>query len=341
MNSQALMYISLGFVAASLIAVLFSKFIFKNAYKAATKEMRGQIPLNQAELAAERDRLRAEFAVNINKLEYKIAALHESELKLRVDSTKDREHKLRSIENLEESIKQAVKWEQAHEQVEREVSLLNNKLNIQNKLIEDLQGNEAKFQLDQKEYEKSRLAYQLADAKFLKLKNDQDESKRSLQNSDWQLEKITAELNLQNIELEATRNNNISYKAKISEISTEMLYLGQQLHAKKISLDLSDKAIDRYKNKLLTQKLALRDASIKDKAVYAVKSKLNGTANLNLEAPDLAEKRSTPSLTAISTKNLVTSNSKPKLVAETPKNDVQSITGLRSRMNSMANGTDD
>lgn len=338
MNSQAILYICLGFVAASLLAVLLSKFVFKSAYKKAAKNLRGQIPLNQAELTAERDRLRADFAVNINKLEYKIAALQESELKLRVNSTKDREHKLRTDQNLEDSIKQRVKWEQAQELSLGEINILNNKLAIQSKMVADMQVNEAQYQVDQQEFEKSLLTYQLADAKYLKLKNDQDESKRLLQNSDWKLEKVTAELNLQSLELEAARNNNVTYKAKISEISTEMLYLGQQLHAKKINLDLSEKAIDRYKNKLLTQKLALRDASIKDKAIYAVKSKLNGTADLDLEAPDLSEKTSTPKLTAINTNSLMP---KPKLVAETPQSNVRSSSGLRNRMNSIASGTDD
>lgn len=401
-----LIYISLGFVAASLLAVLLNKLVFKKAYKKAAKDLRGQIPLNQAEMQAERDRLRAEYAVNLNKLEFKVAAMQEAELNMRIESSQAQEFKLQSTQSLDKSIKQAVKWEQAHIDAQNQIAILRNKLNINNEMLADMQLNEAKHQVEQQIYDKAKLNYEIADSKYLKVKNDRDEIQRELKTNIWQLSKITNERELQDVELQAAQKNNIVYEAKISEISTQLLFLGQELFAKKISLDLSEKAVDKYKNKLLVQKIAMRDASIKDKAIYAIKTKLNGTSNLDLEAPDRAEKpepQTSAAQNSINTNNISINSpaptQKPTLVhdinqnnlepevanvelidpqladsklgdikladsiqralnktapkadkplsaapkthIETASNPINSVTGLRDRMNIMANGTDD
>ncbi|MBL1242197.1 MAG: hypothetical protein COB13_010135 [OCS116 cluster bacterium] len=338
MTSQAFIYIGLGFAAASLLAILLSQFLFRRAYKKAARDLRGQIPLNQNEVNAEHDRLRAEFAVNLNKLEYKVAAMQQSELKFRVDATRADEQKLQIQNNLNTYIKKSVRWEAAHDNEQNIVSILKNKLKLQGEKIQETHAAKAELEAEQKIYTDAKLNYQIADAKYLKLKNDQETAHRELEASASQLSRVTKERNLQAVELEEAQKNNLIYEAKISEISTQMLFLSQELFAKKISLDLSEKSIDRYKNKLLTQKLQMRDASLKDKAIYAVRSKLDGTANLDLEASAETEKpKAEPKLSSINTNNIVS----PKLVHNADKTQPKAATGLRGRMNSMISGTDD
>lgn len=367
MNSQALIYISLGFIAASLLAVLLNKFIFRKAYKKAAKDLRGQIPLNQAEMTAERDRLRAEYAISLNKLEYKVAAMQESELGLRIQSTKDLEYKQQANQGLEDSIKQSIKWEHATDTANQEINILKAKLEIQTTMLADMQSEQAKYQIEQLELEKAQKKYDLAEADYQKSQNERKEVSQLLTETGKQLDKMTIDLELNAVELTASRKNNIIYEAKISELSTEMLFLSQELFAKKISLDLSERSIDKYKNKLLTQKLAMRDASIKDKAIYALKSKLDGTSklNLNAEKPEgLIAKR--PNFTSINTLNIskevanhkdlainkdfatndVSLTAKPKLVHDVapkaPTNSPKKVTsGLRGRMNSIAKGAEE
>ena len=339
MTSQAIIFIGLGFAAASLLAVLLSQILFRRAYKKAVKDLRGQIPLNQSELDAERDRLRAEFAINLNKLEFKVAAMQQSELKLRIDSTSAEEQKSQIQNSLNNYIKKAVRWEAAHENAQNIITILKTKLQIQVDKIENMQDYELKLQADQKIYNDAKLNYQIADAKYLKLKNDQETAQRQLVTSEESLSRVTKSQNLQAVELEQAQKNNLIYEAKISEISTQMLFLSQELFAKKISLDLSEKAIDKYKSKLLTQKLQMRDASLKNKAIFAVKRKLDGTANLDLEASPVIEKTEDQvSLSSINTNNIAP----PKLVHDANKTQPKAPTGLRGRMNSMINnGTDD
>lgn len=362
MLSQELIYIGLGFLAASLLAVLLSKILFRNAYKKAVKNLRGKVPLNQAELNAERDRLRAEFAVNLNKLEYKVAALHKAELELRVENMQAQEYKTQTVKSLNSSIKKATEWEQAHDTAMGDINILKNKLEIQHSMIEDMQVEQAQHQVDQREYEKARADYLLADGRYLDIKAERDETSSRLKDTAWQLDKASTERDLQKLELNEARKNNVIYDAKISEISTQLLFVGQELFAKKISLDLSEKAIDKYKNKLLVQKLAMRDASIKDKAVFAIKAKFNRTAELNLNSPNPSEisaeleNSDKPSIklpertgrSSINTDSIaINQPKKPTLVHDNMRKNkyLRSNTGLRDRMNNMANsngtGTDD
>lgn len=357
MTNQAFIYIGLGFAAASLLAVLFNQILYRRAYKKAKKDLRGQIPLNLSELNAERDRLRAEFAVNLNKLEFKVAAMQQSELKLRIDANKANELKHQMRDTLNSYIKKAVRWEAAHENVDNITNILKKRLKLQNDKIDDLQTAEVKIKAEQKIYDDAKLNHQITEAKYLKLNNEQDTMLRQLNASEYKLDKVTKQHNLQSVELEEARKNNLIYEAKISEISTQMLFLSQELFAKKISIDLSEKAIDKYKNKLLTQKLQMRDASLKNKAIYAVKSRLEGTTSLDLTAtPPKLEveveveveettasiKKSSGNKSSGNKQSINTNNiAPPKLVHDANKIRPKAATGLRGRMNSMINGFDD
>ncbi|MBL1420459.1 MAG: hypothetical protein COC24_008115 [Alphaproteobacteria bacterium] len=331
MSNQAFIYIGLGFAAASLLAVLLSQILYRRAYKAADKHIRGQIPINQNELNAARDRLRAEFAVNVNKLEYKVASMQQSQLKLRIEATQADEQKQQIQDQLNSYIKKAVRWETAYENEQNIVNILKTKLKLQSDRIENLQNAELKFKSE------------FVDVKHLKLEDELETAQIQLKTTEDKLSIVTNQTSLQAIELAEAHKNNLIHQAKISEISTQMLFLSQQLFAKKISLDLSEKAIDKYKNKLLNQKLQMRDASLKDKVIYAVKSKLNGTASLNLTAAypapevEIKQTSATTNQISINPNNIIP----PKLVHDANKPHPKAPTGLRGRMNSMINQTSD
>lgn len=287
MSSQAIMYIILGFAFASLIAIILSKIIYIRAYKAATKQFRGQIPLNKAELEAERDRLRSEHAVNVTKLEHKIAASLQSELQYRIKLSKNQEQMLQTDKMLNNYIKKAIRWEAAHDNGQEILKLTTNKLDIQTKKVDEMLEQVAQVELMEKRHNDARLTYELADAKYLKVRNDRDETNREIKNIKWELDKIQSDHEITKAKLKEALHLNVGYEGKIAELSTESLFLGQQLHAKKIKLDMSTNAIDRYKEKLLKQKLLNRDSHRGKKAITALKHKIvKNTLNKTEEKPD-------------------------------------------------------
>lgn len=70
------MIFALGFLAASLIALAVAPAFWRRAIRLSTRRLEMQLPLSSEEIVAERDLLRAEFAVAIRQIEQKVEALN-------------------------------------------------------------------------------------------------------------------------------------------------------------------------------------------------------------------------------------------------------------------------
>jgi myosin heavy subunit len=68
---EAVMLVLLGFCIAALFVFLAAPFYSRRAARLATDELRRSMPLTESEIRADKDRLRAEFAITIHKLEAK------------------------------------------------------------------------------------------------------------------------------------------------------------------------------------------------------------------------------------------------------------------------------
>ena len=66
---QSAMLIALGFLAATLLALLLAPAFLARAVRLTTRRLRDTLPVNEAEVRAERDRLRAEYAITVHTLE--------------------------------------------------------------------------------------------------------------------------------------------------------------------------------------------------------------------------------------------------------------------------------
>jgi hypothetical protein len=66
------MLVLLGFFGAALLAFLIAPAYRRRAERLATDELKGSMPLTTSEIRADKDRLRAEFAISIHKLEAKL-----------------------------------------------------------------------------------------------------------------------------------------------------------------------------------------------------------------------------------------------------------------------------
>jgi chromosome segregation ATPase len=69
------MYFGIGFLAAALLGLLFIPAIHNRAVRLTMKRMEASTPLSIAEIRADKDQLRAEFAVSTRRLEVKIERL--------------------------------------------------------------------------------------------------------------------------------------------------------------------------------------------------------------------------------------------------------------------------
>lgn len=69
---QSAMLVALGFFAAALIGFLLAPFYRRRAQRLATGALKATMPLTSQEIAADKDRLRAQFALTIHRLERKM-----------------------------------------------------------------------------------------------------------------------------------------------------------------------------------------------------------------------------------------------------------------------------
>ncbi len=72
---EAIMFFVLGFLAASLIALVLLSAVWHRAVRLTTRRIEGAIPVSMAEIQADKDQLRAEFAMSTRRLEASVEQL--------------------------------------------------------------------------------------------------------------------------------------------------------------------------------------------------------------------------------------------------------------------------
>ncbi len=69
MSIQTVMLVALGFLAASLLGLLLASAFWSRAVRLTTVRIKQSMPVSESEIKADRDRLRAEYAIKVHKLE--------------------------------------------------------------------------------------------------------------------------------------------------------------------------------------------------------------------------------------------------------------------------------
>jgi chromosome segregation ATPase len=72
---ESIMFFALGFLAASLIALVLLSAVWHRAVRLTTRRIEGAIPVSMAEIQADKDQLRAEFAMSTRRLEASVEQL--------------------------------------------------------------------------------------------------------------------------------------------------------------------------------------------------------------------------------------------------------------------------
>ncbi len=69
---EIIMLVALGFLVASLFALMLSPFLWRRAVRLTTRRIQGTTPLSMSDIQADKDQLRAEFAMSTRKLEMNV-----------------------------------------------------------------------------------------------------------------------------------------------------------------------------------------------------------------------------------------------------------------------------
>ena len=69
---QSGMLVTLGFLAASLLGLFVASAFWSRAVRLTTARIKQSMPVSEPEIRADRDRLRAEYAIRVHKLEMQL-----------------------------------------------------------------------------------------------------------------------------------------------------------------------------------------------------------------------------------------------------------------------------
>ena len=82
------MYVSIGFLLGCLLGLAVLPHVYERAVRLTMRRLEGALPLSIGEIQAEKDLLRAEFAMTVWRLELKVEHLNEKRTRLQVELDK-------------------------------------------------------------------------------------------------------------------------------------------------------------------------------------------------------------------------------------------------------------
>jgi len=88
---QSVLFFALGFLCAGFLALIVAPAVWRRAVSLTRRRIEASIPLTQAEIQADKDRIRAEYAMSTRRLEMNVTALREKVAEQLVEISRGRE----------------------------------------------------------------------------------------------------------------------------------------------------------------------------------------------------------------------------------------------------------
>lgn len=88
---QSVLFFALGFLCAGFLALIVAPAVWRRAVSLTRRRIEASIPLTQAEIQADKDRIRAEYAMSTRRLEMNVKALREKAAEQLVEINRGRE----------------------------------------------------------------------------------------------------------------------------------------------------------------------------------------------------------------------------------------------------------
>ena len=88
---QSILFFALGFLCAGFLALMVAPAVWRRAVALTRKRVEASVPLTLAEIQADKDRIRAEYAMSTRRLEMSVKALREKAAEQLVEINRGRE----------------------------------------------------------------------------------------------------------------------------------------------------------------------------------------------------------------------------------------------------------
>ncbi|WP_320410630.1 hypothetical protein [Mesorhizobium sp. Root552] len=274
---QSILFFILGFLCAGFLALLVAPSIWRRAVVLTRRRIEGSLPLTQAEISAEKDQLRAGFAMEARRLEMTIAGLQQKAAGQAVDIG-------RLGEQLTLAQSEGVQKSEAITALEGRISALDADIGQRDEKIGQLVANlaEAEKLIDRRAEDMEKLGQLYDEASFL--------------SSNRQIELVARESEIEKLasDMLALRNQRKEMEARSQAIVAESRTTSEALRVEQKRVADLDKRIER-----LLSVVADREDKLerREKELARLREKLKGGGSVASRAPEAA-KRPSPVLRA-------------------------------------------
>lgn len=264
---QSVLFFALGVLCAAFLVVLIAPSVWRRAVVLTRRRVEASIPQTQAEIQADKDRIRAEYAMTTRRLEISVKALKEKVAEQLVEISRGREA-LKGLAMVRQDKNQALSELEVRNEMlrEREEQL--------QRLHERLTENERK--LDKRALDLEKLEQMYDDASFA--------------SSNRQIELVARESELQKLadDITALRTQRKEAEKRSQEAATEIKLAREALKAEKKKTGELEKKLERLTATLAERedKLARREKELERSRTERPKSVADNAPALRLVAQE-------------------------------------------------------
>ncbi|RWI07982.1 hypothetical protein [Mesorhizobium sp.] len=298
---QSVLFFVLGFLCAGFVALMIAPAIWRRAVTLTRKRVEGSMPLTLAEIQAEKDRIRAEFAMSTRRLEMSVKALREKSAEQLVEIGRGREA-LKELALERKDKKQALSELEAKgedlRQREDQLQLLSDRLAQTEQALEKrvLELKKLEHMYDDASFSSSSRQIELVarESELQKLADDISVLRGQRKEADRRQQEIAAES-------KAARDALKAEKKRTGELDKKIERLLATLADREDKLDRRDKEIARLREKSKSERVenasAVRfvgvqgsqaDAAVKDDTQKAIAKLDNDRERLEARLTELA-----------------------------------------------------
>ena len=229
---EAGMIFALGFFVAALIAAFLLPAFSRRTERLVRRRLEAQLPLSRQEMAAERDHLRAEFAVAVRRLEREV----ERQRALYAKSQEDHGSRLRLLNRLEEEIAER----------DRELEAVQ-------ALLAEARNNDLADQLHQKQGVISELERVLRDTRATVMERD-----ATITALDAKYEELKLDLDRRRITIVELETRHEADLAQLAEMEKKLAQIIGELEGARQRIEETEKqlAVEREHSETLSQAIA-------------------------------------------------------------------------------------
>lgn len=274
---QSILFFILGFLCAGFLALLVAPSIWRRAVALTRRRIEGSIPLTQSEIRADKDHLRAEFAMSTRRLEMTVAALQEKSAGQAVEMA-------RVGEQLSTAQSECIRRNEVIASLEGTIAALDAEIGQRDQKITQMAANlaEAEKVLDRRANELEKLGQMYDDASFL--------------SSNRQIELVARESEVEKLadDMLALRNQRKEVEARSQAIVAESRTAREALRVEQKRVADLEKRIERLLGVVADREDKLER---REKELARLREKLKGGGSVASRVPD-ATKRPLPVLRA-------------------------------------------